>query len=329
MNNSDSSLRKFFYKTRNQLWTNNTLVLLICIFIAFIFWLLSSLSKNYTTDLAIAAQYINRPQDKVVVNELPQQLQMRVSNTGWQLLRESLSLDELYVAIDVDRFSESEVMYTNANLEYFENQLPTGYQVTQVNPSVINFAFDKRVSKVIPVRLNSLVTLDPLYGFSDSISITPDSVHISGPAVVLDSIQEVETQPLRLERIDRSQTGTLKLKKKHAAVVNYEQESVKYDINIEPYTETKIEVPIKIINPPRQNIMLLNKTATVSFQLPLDQFEMVQSEDFQQQFNVVADFAQVDSISNEVTLQLIGQPGFIKKVQLNPKQVNFLFVKEQ
>ena len=323
----ENSLRKFFFTTRNRLWTNNTLVLLVCIFIASVFWFLTSLSKNYISNVNVDVVYVNKPQDKVVINELPKNLVFRLQATGWQLLREYLKIDELTIAIDVDRFSEAGILYSSANLEYFESQLPGGYDLVQVSPAQINFAFDKKATKKVPVILDQKITLDPLYGFSDTVRIQPDSVVIAGPKVVLDSIFSVTTLPLILENIERSRTGTINLKKPSSPVVSYETSEIKYQVTIEPFTETKIELPIRVINAPNEKIMLVTKNVTASFQIPLDQFDVVNTEGFADQFDIVADFEEVDAESNVLRLKVLSSPGYIKKLQLDPRQVNFLFVK--
>ena len=59
---------------------------LFCLSLSVFFWLLNALSKTSTTEAVFNVSYINPPENKVVLNELPTQLKIKVKGLGFGVL---------------------------------------------------------------------------------------------------------------------------------------------------------------------------------------------------------------------------------------------------
>src|SRR5688572_28497043 len=126
------------------------------------------MSKSYDTDIEVPVNYINAPEDKVVVNDLPPLLTLNVTSTGWELLKDHVRAGRHLITMDISRFSKDSHLNSTANLVYLDRQLPSVYSLNRVSPGSLEIAFDEKKIRTVPVCLNHRLTLDPQFNFSDS-----------------------------------------------------------------------------------------------------------------------------------------------------------------
>src|SRR5205085_10085966 len=76
--------------------------ILVCFFIALIFWFLIALSKDYQASFSFPINYNNLPGQKVVVNNLPSTVRLNVKASGFRILSYKFTEKKSPVEIDVD-----------------------------------------------------------------------------------------------------------------------------------------------------------------------------------------------------------------------------------
>lgn len=304
----------------------NTPILLVCIFLAAIFWILIALSKDYAADIQVDVTYSGIPADKVLVNNLPEKFQLKVKASGWHLLREYFDLESFDLSINVGRYAETKSIITNANLDYFSTQLPPNVGILLIYPGVVNFNFDNRAEKKVPVRPRSDITLNPQFGFTDPLSVSPDSVKISGPASVIDTIHAVATAIIELNDLAENKSGKVSLEVPAISSLNYDLQEVSFHVQVEKFTELQVEVPVQLINTVDKQVILVNKSVIVSFRIPLSKMDVAESDDFATLFEVRADLSTIKPGDKVIPLEIVHHPEYVKNIALNPRTVQFLFV---
>ncbi len=290
-----------------------------------VFWLLTKLSKEYSTDLEVRVEYVHLPSDKVVRNRLPEKLTLKVKGTGWELLRKQLAFSKSAIRIDVNDFIQSGRIITNNYKGLFASQLGGRIEVLRVSPPEITFEFEKKSSRKLPVRLVGQISTDPQYGLIGEIILTPDSILVTGPASVVDTMQAVRSEVLKLTGLDKKVTGSVALSEAPLSGVEYESKEVHYEIPVVQFTESSLDVPIEIAHADKEALLLIRK-AKISFQLPVDKLEEVEAGKASGLFRIEADFSLVEPGDSTVPLVLVQAPAFIRNPKIDPEEAPFLYI---
>jgi YbbR-like protein len=301
---------------------------LVSLILSTIFWFLIKLSKPYTSVVTVKVEYVNQPQDKVVVNNLPDKFKMNVSGTGWQLFRYFLNSENTKLQVNIENYMKQGVIYTNNNRFGFNDQLPADLNITQISPSEVRFKFENKKSKKVPVKPDIDISINPQYGLKGNIVLIPDSIVVSGPESYIDTLTVIHTERLEIKDLDANTSGKLNIRKFPLQSFEYDTLELGYQILVEQYTEGNIELPITVINISSDDVVLLSKSADVSFQIPIEKFDLVQDPSFIAHFETIADFQNIQPVDSVVAIQVITFPNFVRNINVKPARVGFLFLKK-
>lgn len=210
---------------------------LVSLFLAVIIWLFKSLSASYNNEIRVELQY-EFPEKSIAVNPLPDHAVIFVTTTGWQLLREKFYKRE--VTIDFDKFDGNHLI-TNDNRELFAADLPTAFTVVHISPDTIQFQIEGFISKRVPILINQKISFKPEYSISDTIELEPDSILISGPQSVIDSIDVWETEPVVKTFADSLLTGVIPLRNRGKINIKLSAVVVSYRIPISHLDTTEVD----------------------------------------------------------------------------------------
>src|SRR5579859_4794761 len=76
-------------------------VVLICLAVSVVFWFLISLSKVYSGRIVFPLKYINFPERRMVINELPKNIEVAVTTTGFEIISHRFGKKEDTLVFDV------------------------------------------------------------------------------------------------------------------------------------------------------------------------------------------------------------------------------------
>ncbi len=91
-------------KTSRHPWKS----FLFCVVGATILWICSSLNEVYTTKISYPVCFVTEQSQKVVAQDLPAQVTLEVTGSGWRLLRYLLRLNVLPLEIPAALVSSEE-----------------------------------------------------------------------------------------------------------------------------------------------------------------------------------------------------------------------------
>lgn len=342
MNNqfSISSVKKLFVRIYRFAVTKfpirNYQSLLMFIFfvsLASVLWLLKVLNNDdHTTVINYPVTYVNLPADKVLTNKLPKNLSIRVNGNGFTLLNYMLKPKPKSIRFDVSSFSLNKLpgenedafftltRYANQKLtDHFNNEL----EILQISPDTLKFYFSERTSRIVPVRFNAEVETSRLYMIIGSVQFTPDSVQVSGPASVIDTISGIQTQKVVLSEVEDSIRQQVPLQSIPQVIVK--PDNVQVQIPVDKYTTKNIQVPIDLLNVPDSlSMKIFPSTVPVSFKVAVSQYDLVTPEDFR----ITVDYSGIEeSISSQLRLKLERYPEYIQSPVLRKKTVEYLIEK--
>jgi YbbR domain-containing protein len=304
-------------------------VFLICFLIATVFWMLISLNRNYNHSISFPIVYLDLPKDKVLINDLPDYINLDINARGFDLLGYQFKLFNFPVKIKVDGNSTGGSMdnylVTKPLINSLTRQLHSEGRVIGIEPDTLFFKFNRRINKKVPVISDIKVYFKKQYNFAGQLQIVPDSVWISGPETFMDSVKYIYTQKTTLKNINSSfsEVVPLSLKKinKHIVVLN---KVIEVKGKVEKYTEATVEVPVEVKNNNSDyRIKTIPDKVKVSFLVSLTQYSKVTSHSF----TAMADFNKSAPTGSKVKVDILKKPDFVKMLKIAPSKVEYVKIK--
>lgn len=289
---------------------------------AAILWLLNAFNKDYSTELELPVAFTNVPDNRVAVSPLPDKFNVNVKAEGWQLLRAYFGKAPS-LQVDISRFVTSNTFFPNAHLDYFNQQLAPVYEASGITPRSISFEFDELKTRKVPVQFVDQITFEPPYERIGEVGLTPDSVDVTGPARLVDSLRWIDTRPAVMKNVDEAVTSEVEIAPDSLGMLSFAPARIGYTFEVAQFTEERIEVPIRASHV--EAVTLTPARASVSFRIALEDLPLLQDSLFLSAFDVLADLT--NASEDEVELRLVSSPESVRNPTIAPRYVSYLFLK--
>lgn len=299
-------------------------MLITCMGIAFVFWVLVKLSQSYPT-IKIVVFNIDIPENKSLVKYPPTDISAELKGTGWDLMLEHFFHSKIPVFIPMP---DNNSMYLNQNRMRTEIRNSLRFreiEVLSVNYDDIQIQLEDKKEKKVPIVFESELIFAPGNQLKQIPKLTPDSVLLTGPVSLLDSIASWPTKMVQLLDIKSSSTFEVDLQKPSLELkLNKTQTAV--SLEVEQFTEKTLYIPVKVLNKPEgDSLKIFPDKIQLTCQVGLSRYNEVAYQDF----SIEADLKDVplQEGKNTVTVRLTHQPLFVKGAKLERKSVEFYIVK--
>ncbi len=306
-------------------------IILICFVVSVVFWFLIAMSKTYTGSFIFPVQYINLPVERIVVNDLPKSIVLSVKTTGFHILSYSFSKSMNPVIIDVQASLAGKLDIRNDQVSVpsksftgdFSRQLGNEYFISGFAPDSIVFSFSYKISKRVPVILQSDIDLEKQFDTTGSALIIPDSVTISGPADLIASVSNVKTEMLRQSGVKNSINTKLDLVSERLVATDVNQVTV--TVPVEKFTEGTVEVPLHPINVAQgYSLKTFPDKVTVQYRISLSKYNEVRPE----MFDAIVDASGLpDPKIKQLKVRLETIPVYVKSVRIDPAKTDYILRK--
>lgn len=303
----------------------------ICVAIASILWFLNALNKDYTTKISYPVKYTDFPQGKFLVSDPPQTISLEVKANGFTLLAYRLRTSFRPIVIDINSYSKHSLnkpdvfkysLNLNDTKEKIGSQLHSGIKLLSIYPGKVDFTFSPAVSKKIAVFPVVHYTLKQQYILTNGIQCTPDSILVTGPAQIMDTLKYIYTEPWDAGEIKKTRTQTLTLSPGHG--IQFENTEINIELEPERYTEVSRTIPIQVLNlPDSLKIRLFPGTVEITYEVGLSKYEVAKNSDFV--FTV--DYKNVHDESY-LSVRHAHSPLYIKGLRYTPQKVEFILEKK-
>ncbi|SKB87654.1 YbbR-like protein [Salegentibacter salinarum] len=285
-------------------------------------WFFVQISKEYTQVIDIPVSYENVPLDKTISKERPDNLQLRIQDKGFAIWYYQIFKPE--VELDLGKASEEDgqlVYNFEANREVLEEQVNINFEKARFIQESLSVEFQPKKNKW--VRVTPRIDLGYAVGYSASepVSLQPDSVQISGPENIIDTLQNLNTVYLKINNISADVSGRVKIDTTNLGMLSFYNNEVTYSQKVEKFTEGSVQVPVEILNKPEgTNIAIFPKEVLVYYQVNLKQYEMVKAENFR----VVCDFNDIDDGDDFIIARIAEAPLMVRNLRLNERKIQFV-----
>lgn len=320
---------KFLKKPNAQL-DRNIITYLICVAVATALWFLSTLNKDYTAEISYPVKYTNFPKGKYPVTELPSSLLLEVKAKGFALLAHRVRTSFLPITFNVSTYSNhllekddvfEYTLYTNEIIEKIGSQLSTGITLLSIYPASIVFRLAKSESRKIAVRPIVNYTLKRQY-ILNNITTKPDSILVTAPIPILDTLRYLTTKPINLKDLGKSTSHTAELVPLTGC--EFEDKEVDVDFHVEQFTEARKNVQITILNlPDSLTLRLFPDNVNLTYDVGLSFYDKINGNDF----SFVVDYNQIQG-SSFLNVEAKQIPPFIKNLEYTPQKVEYIIEKK-
>ena len=291
--------------------------------LALLFSILSKLSSDYTKTLTFKIKPINVPEEEVIISDTLHKLDITLESYGFKFITYFFKAPELKVDFsDLEKDKVSYRWIERKQLSSIVDQFDSKIKIKAINPDTIFFKYDKNYIKKVPVFINETIDFAPGFDVTDEFKIKPDSVKLIGAKTILDTINEVLTEPFTLEEVNKSilQTVTLNIPESFKNI-KLSDTKVTVSAEVEKFTEGSLDVPVRIVNVPEDTrINHYPKTVTILFYTSLSNYKNINES----QFIVECNYLDINDNSSFLTPKIVKQPKHIKNVRLETKKIEFI-----
>lgn len=308
----------------------NLPIFLIFLFISTIFWLLKSLNKEYETRLEIPIRYINIPSNKILLNQLPENIELEIRGEGFSVLRYVTTNPFFPITVDVEKQIEKQkhndfTILTSNWQKQVTAQLNSGTHLLEIYPDTISFHFSDLAEKKVAIKAAIELNLGPQRILCGSVTVKPDSIVVHGSKSIIDTLQYISTNTLIFNNVTDSIKRNITLPEING--ISFSEKRVLLNIPVEPFTEKTLEIPVTAINIP-DSIFVRSFPGKVTIKcfVGLSQYNNVGEEDFL----TTIDYSKiVGTAHGQVKVNARSTAPYIKDLKIQPQLVDYLIEVKQ
>jgi len=177
---------------------SNTGVKLVCLLVALVLWIQVASTQDVEEIVQLPLAVVGLPDSLIVRGDtLPDEVGVRIRGSKLQLLRDQI------VHRGFGRVEVSLQPATPGRHEHEVTVLDVRSAATplEIVPDLeLQLQVDRRVSRLVPVRLAVEGQLPSGFTMAGKPEISPAAVEVTGPEPVVSALGQIGTQPLRLDR---------------------------------------------------------------------------------------------------------------------------------
>ena len=303
-------------------------IFLICLLISVSIWLLIKMSKEYSSDVPYEINFVNPPSDQIITKAFDSVVYLKIDSRGSDLLTEIYFKKKKSLIIDLQNVK---IYNTGSGFGYYilssslfnqirnQNEFPNS--ISKISPDTLYINLEKTISKQVDVLLNMDIIPKQQHYVYGKITQSVQKITISGPPSLIDSINSISTEYIKLVNIQSDQLFGLKLVNPYRETqVHLSSDSVQVQIPIEQFTESSMIVPIQIFEKNDLRIKLFPETVTVKFLIALKDFDRITPDIF----SAVIHYDERSLNSQKIELERY--PTFIEIIDFQPKSVEYLIL---
>lgn len=223
-------------------------ILLVSFFLAVILWLLVTLGESYETRINVPLQ-IGDNDGVIATRSTLYDISVNLKGNGLDLLMEHLRLrrDTIHVEYEEGMTGLTSLSVSDYFLS-FEKVFSSQVAIDGFYPDLIALGFTPKESKKVPVRLATRIQLPPGYQLDSQPRVLVDSVKVYGNKVDLATVTEWKTLPGLSPLVQTARDIFLPVDT--VRYLSTEPKIIPVSVNPVPYSEWRITLPVKAIDPP-------------------------------------------------------------------------------
>lgn len=311
--------------TKNRFRKTNFNSFFFFLFFAVVIWIFVQFSKQYNEIVDIPVSYINIPPDKLLSPENPKTLKLQMEENGFKIAWFSLFPPTLYVDVSKTVQEDGMLLYfIDENRKEILSQLSIDFEDSNFVKDVLTLNYQQKKEKKLPVVSRIGVEYAAGYSGTNELQLTPDSVRVTGPDGLLDTLTRLYTEKIELKKVKEDISGKVRIDTAGYKNLTVYKPVLNFSVDVEKFTEGSVQVPIELINVPGDlNVVIFPKETLLFYKVTLKDYNKVNASDFR----VIADFSQLEEKQDFLIPQVVKKPAFTSNLRVNEKRIQFIIKK--
>lgn len=305
------------------------LLLLLSLLLAFIIWLLHSLSLEYSVFFEYNVQLTSSLEGRSRSSVSEDVLIVRGRSEGYYILRQRIGrrktvrvtapatvlvhkADDMFsVGCESIKSNVVEALGGNVNLEF-------------IVTDSLDFAFPRMTSKRVPVAPRTSISFRGQYMPLGRIELRPDSVDIYGDARLLETVDSVMTETIFATEVDGPIQGLCSLVPVRR--LEFSEDNIYYSMNVVRYIEESMEVPVQSSGVPEgKDLIVLPSTVRLTFRRVFSSAQYTPDD-----FGLVVRYQDfINTIDQELIPELISYPSGVVSWEISPRYVDCILLESK
>lgn len=280
-------------------------------------WIFVQLSKNYNQTVEFNFEITNIPKD-IIVEENSKAVQFQLNETGFKLLSLNTFTQDFEIDYDELKPEDDKLIYDLSDKSKIAKAFNIDESELKLTENTLSYKYYKLKTKSIKVIPDFQIEFKVGYDSVQNFKFKPNRVKISGKDSILNTVDSVSTVFKSFSNVSDTLSGEIQLKTDDFKSVNFFTNEVEYLLNVDRFTEGKVQVPIKVVNlPPNAEVTTFPKTVEISFKTSLSNFDKIDKKDFvvECSYNENGDF---------MIPKVVKHPKLLKHLNLNINKVDYL-----
>lgn len=331
-----AGLKSYFRQIREPAKKRKIITFLLCLFCSAIFWLFIKLSSENQALLSQPIAITTLPAETVVFAQSDAEVRYQVQTTGARLFASMFFArpDTLRIpASSLPRIiREGSALHVATSLflsELLDQQFDAGVRVHSIRPDTVFFQLDNRKEKKVPVQLQADISFQRRFGLYGEISLSPDSLLISGPASIIDTLTVIQSDMVVLSQLSETKEIEVNVPPpiEHPAL-RLNPEKISLIVPVAEFTEARVEVPLDIVCEdeyttfdPGQLRLFPNRVSLV-FLVALKDYHRIDPD----LFHVYVDCAELPLRPTQLGVSIGRVPDFVLNQSVTPAMVDYLIM---
>ncbi len=301
-------------------------VFFLFLFLAFIILIFTKLSKEYTNTVAFNINKTNVPQESVILNDSSAILNITLKTHGFKWLTYYFNKPKVTIDFAKDVIKIDSTFVWSKSKAYLLASTQFGKQVELLNisPDTLVFRYDTNLVKKVPVVFNSNIKFSLGFDIAEQYEITPDSIEVIGPHVLVSQVNNIETELVEMDNVKSDINKIVKLNlPENSNDLKFSNKTINLAANVEKFTEGTLKVPVSIKNGPNnKTLKYFPKTVNVVYYTSLKNFKAIGVKDFK----VECDFNKTTSNQSFLLPELTKSPETVKHAKIGQQQIEFIII---
>ncbi len=309
-------------------------VFVLCLLFSAIFWLFTKLSQQTSAVFSRPVVFSSFPDGLLAASQSDSTVTFRIETTGVRLINHYVATRNDTLAFDAKGLAE--VSRNGQRLHFITGNELAGMLTTNINawanvnniePDTIFLELVPAIEKRLPIKLNAKISFEQRFRQYGSISIDPDSVLLTGPKSLLDTLEFIATaewSPGNLRQTTQARVALIKPVK--TGSIHFDHEFVDVRVPVAEFTQSDIELPVRVICPEEfdtAEIRLFPNKVNVSVLVALQDYAMLDEHLFEA---TVSCPQALDDSDGRLEVAMENFPAFVDILRIRPPFVEYIII---
>ena len=295
-------------------------VFVIFLILAIVSSLVGKLTSTYDKNILFKLVLTDLPKNKVIYDKSHDSVMLMVRGYGFNLAKYYFETPNLNISVKKLKETNNTFLWNQKeNFNDVKLSFDSSIELLTISEDSLFFYYDQYVSQNKKIIPNISIDYKSGYDSFKPFSISNEFVTILGPKDILDEIDYIDTELVRLNNVNSDIKIDLNLLKPPYENLSFDFSSVIFEQEVEQYTEEVITIPVNVLGNTDFKYNFFPKELSVKYFISIDNYKKTSPLDFR----IECIF---DQNKSTIVPKLTKKPNFIKNPRLSSSQVQLIII---